>query len=236
MGSPPLRDGYEIPPLMEFCPLRGDCNIHPYASLMGFFQLKGDHENPLLMGFSHSEVVTTSIHPSTHLADGIFPIRRQKRDSSAAGISPTWRIVSVHSADGIFSTRKCQCRLVDELFSVVLGSQNPPLWDYPHPESPTMWRDFPHSELLSNVPLMGLPPLGAYTLAYGLPSSEPSSGWASCSFSLSGSFHILMMGLPPRRRQLHWWDIPHTRWQLRWWVYSNIGGIGSLPDKGLYPG
>ena len=50
-------------------------------------------------------------------------------------------------------------------------------WDCPHSESTMLW-EFSLSEPQFDVLLMGLPPLGAQTLAYEFPSSEPTERWA----------------------------------------------------------
>jgi len=91
-------------------------SICPRTLLTGFPPFGDDCEIPPLMEFSHSEMTTTSIH---------HPY------ASAAGISPTWRIVSVHFVDGIFPTQKCQCRLVYELFLVVLWEPKPSIMGFP---------------------------------------------------------------------------------------------------------
>jgi len=186
------------------------------------------------------------IHLSTHPADRISPIRGRLRDPSIDGIFPLRGDYNIHPSSirlccwdfPHLEDRVCTLRWWDFSHSEV--SMQTCLWAFlgspmgaktlhygisPTQNLPLCGRIFP-SDPLSGVPLMGLPQLGAQTLAYGLPSSEPSGGWASIVFfyrflpySNDGIAPTrettLLMGYPPHKRTTPLMGLlPHWRYRI----------------------
>ena len=130
-----------------------------------------------------------AVHPSTCPADGIFPTHRQPQDYSVDGISP---LGVSHSLIGFLSLGGL-CLYTPHMrfpplggvnadmptgsFSAILRESKLSVVGIAHIQSLSLCcRIFPLSNPLFDVPLMELPPLGAQTLAYEFPSSEPMGG------------------------------------------------------------
>jgi len=164
------------------------------------------HSEPLrCWDFSQSESVLS--------LTGFFPTRRTVSRCSTEWISPTRTIpllgfsllgVSFHWWD--FShLNVCLCTLCWWDFShletatqiylrdpsrLAYGNRNPQLWDFPHLKFLLCCKDFPHLELLFDVPLMRFFLLENTNTNLGLPWFNQWAEEPPGSFSLSGPSRV----------------------------------------------
>ena len=126
----------------------------------------------------------SNIYPITCPIDKKSLTRRWQQDFFAAGISPLGEM-SVRPANTIFPTQKHQCRHARILFLDRHTGVELSAMEFFHSESPLCCKDFFLSKPPFDSQLMGFFSLWAQTLAYGLPSFEPTSRWINPSIHIS---------------------------------------------------